>query len=151
MTSSFMNHVSWSLGDHENNYLTTFLSHSTKYDIVVILVFFSELFDGHLIRGSMRIVFFRLLVGTACMVRNQELYSNVQVRTRAYRISHSKKLRLDPDLFRPSFYTFLCLLVSSKGAQFKNSNWMRWQCHPGGSRVSQKKTRKMMKKINRWV
>ena len=72
------------------------------------------------------------------MVRNQELHSNVQVRTRTYRVSHSKKLRLDPDLFRPSFYTFLCLLVSSKAAQFKNSNRMQWQCHPGGSRESQK-------------
>ena len=35
-------------------YLTRFLSDSTKYDIVVILVFFSELFDEYLIRGSMR-------------------------------------------------------------------------------------------------
>ena len=61
-----MNHVSWSFGDHENNYLTTFLSNSTKYDIVVILVFFSELFDEYPIRGSMRKVFYSFLVGTAC-------------------------------------------------------------------------------------
>ena len=40
----------------------------TKYDIVVILVFFSELFDEYPIRGSVRKVFFRFLVGTACMV-----------------------------------------------------------------------------------
>ena len=66
MTSSFMSHVAWSLGGHENNYLNTFLSNSTKYDIVVILVFFSELFDEYPIRGSMRKVFFRFLVGTAC-------------------------------------------------------------------------------------
>ena len=64
MTTSFMNHVLWSLGDHEN--LTTFLADSTKYDIVVILVFFSELFDKYPIRGSVRKVFFRFLVGTAC-------------------------------------------------------------------------------------
>ena len=64
MTSSFMNHVLWSLGDHENN-LTTFLADSTKYDIVVILVFFSELFDEYPIRGSVRKVFFHFLVGTA--------------------------------------------------------------------------------------
>ena len=55
------------------------------------------------------------------MERNQELHSNVQVRTRTYHVSHSKKLLLDPDLFRPSFYTFLCLLVSSKAAQFKKN------------------------------
>ena len=60
------------------------------------------------------------------IVRNQELHLDVQVRTRTYLVSHSKKLRLDPDLFRPSFYTFLCLLVSSKAAQFKNSNRMQW-------------------------
>ena len=59
-------------------------------------------------------------------------------RTSTYRVSHSKKLRWDPDLFIPSFYTFLCLLVSSKAAQFKNSNRMQWQCHPGGSRDSQR-------------
>ena len=39
------------------------------------------------------------------MMRYQELHSNVQVRTRTYRISQSK-LRLDPDLFRSSFHTF---------------------------------------------
>ena len=72
------------------------------------------------------------------MVRNQELHSYVQVRTRTYRVSHSKKLCLDPDLFIPSFYAFLCLLVSSKAAQFKNSNRMQWQCHPGGSRESRR-------------
>ena len=43
-----------------------FLSDSTKYDIVVILVFFSELFDGYSIRGSMRKFFYSFLVGTAC-------------------------------------------------------------------------------------
>ena len=68
MTSSFMNHVSWSLGDHENNYLTTFLSDLTKYDIVVILVFFFELFDEYPIRGLMRKVFYSFLVGTACRI-----------------------------------------------------------------------------------
>ena len=72
------------------------------------------------------------------MVRNQKLPSNVQVHTRTYRVSHSKKLRLDPDLFIPSFYTFLCLLVSSKAAQFKNSNRMQRQCDPGGSRESRR-------------
>ena len=61
MTSSFMNPVVQSLGDHEKNYLTTFLSDSTKYDIVVILVFFSELFDEYPIRGSVRKVFFHFL------------------------------------------------------------------------------------------
>ena len=44
-----------------------FFSDSTKYDIVVILVFFSELFDGYSIRGSMRKFFYSFLVGTACM------------------------------------------------------------------------------------
>ena len=71
-------------------------------------------------------------------MRNQELHSNVQVHERTYRVSHSKKLRLDPDLFIPSFYTFLCLLVSSRAAQFKNSNRMQWQCHHGGNGESQR-------------
>ena len=47
-----------------------FLSDSTKYDIVVILVFFSELFDGYPIRGLMRKVFYSFLVGTACTQQN---------------------------------------------------------------------------------
>ena len=51
-----------------HHYLTTFLSDSTKYDIVVILVFFSELFDGYPIRGSMRKIFYRFLVGTVCSI-----------------------------------------------------------------------------------
>ena len=52
-------------------YLTRFLSDSTKYDIVVILVFFSELFDEYLIRGSMRKVFYRFLVGTDCTLQQE--------------------------------------------------------------------------------
>ena len=36
---------------------------------------------------------------------------SVQERTRTYSVSHSKKLRLDPDLFRPLFHMFLYLLV----------------------------------------
>ena len=47
--------------DHENNLITS-LSDSTKYDIVVILVFFSELFDGYPIRRSVRKVFYSFLV-----------------------------------------------------------------------------------------
>ena len=70
-----MNHVLWSLGDHKNNCLTTFLADSTKYDIVVILVFFSELFDEYPIRGSVRKVFFHFLVGTACREFSQNFSS----------------------------------------------------------------------------
>ena len=36
---------------------------------------------------------------------------NVQERTRTYSVSHSKKLRLDMDLFRPLSHMFLYLLV----------------------------------------
>ena len=49
-----------------------FLSDSTKYDIVVILVFFSELFDGYPIRGLMRKVFYSFLVGTAFYIYVRE-------------------------------------------------------------------------------
>ena len=57
-----------------------------------------------------------------------------------------KKLRLDPDLFRPSFYTFLCILVSSKAAQFKTSNRMQVAIPLWWKQRVTKKPRKMMKK-----
>ena len=52
-----MNYVFRSLGVHRKNYLTASLIDSTKTDIAVILVFFTELFDGDLIRGSLRELF----------------------------------------------------------------------------------------------
>ena len=54
MASCFINYVLLSLEDHRNNSLTASLFDSTKHDIAVILVFFSELFDSDLIRGSLR-------------------------------------------------------------------------------------------------
>ena len=57
MTSPFMNHVSRSLGDHENNYLISSFFNSTECDIVVILVFITELVDGYNFRASLRKVF----------------------------------------------------------------------------------------------
>ena len=76
-----MNHVLWSLGDHENNYLTTFFADSTKYDIVVILVFFSELFHEYPIRGSARKVFSRFLVGTACTSDGFQILNKSQLKS----------------------------------------------------------------------
>ena len=48
--------------------------------------------------------------GTLCwigMVKNQELHSNVQVRTCMYRVSHSKKLHLNPCFFSHAGLDFL--------------------------------------------
>ena len=51
MVSWFINHVFRSLGAYGNNHLTASLFDSTK------TVFFTELFDGDLIRGSLRELF----------------------------------------------------------------------------------------------
>ena len=66
--------------------------------------------------------------GTLCwisMVRNQELHSNVQVRTRTYHVSHSKKLRLDPDLFRQSFYTLYRTRHLNSTKSRCRDNWLK--------------------------
>ena len=75
-------------------YLNTILSNSTKYDIVVILVFFSELFDEYPIRGSMRKVFFRFLVGTACTLPLRSFFIGSVVFHFYKRPGISKKLTL---------------------------------------------------------
>ena len=48
-----MNYIFRSLGDQRKKYLAASFAHSTKVDIAVILIFFTELFDGDLIRGSL--------------------------------------------------------------------------------------------------
>ena len=48
-----INYVLRSLEDHIKKILTASLYDSTKHDIAVILVFFTELFDWDLIRGSL--------------------------------------------------------------------------------------------------
>ena len=48
-----INYVLRSLEDHIKKILTASLYDSTKHDIAVILVFFPELFDWDLIRGSL--------------------------------------------------------------------------------------------------
>ena len=60
-TSADSDHQSYRLADHNNKNLTTFLFDCIKYDVVVILVFFPELFDGYSTQGSLRKIYCSLL------------------------------------------------------------------------------------------